>query len=267
MRGNEPAISGANGSPGATAVWGLAAAQLLAACLTFSILSAVASEAGWLDTLVAVGGSSRSGGNGALERLAARLADMPAAASTAALAAQATPEGAWRFANRAGEILTAATPEEMQRVASVLLPEVGTGARLAIYLDEDTVFRHPAALANLPKAGELYVVVGRDCYGVISRGEAGSRLFAEVRPNLLVELNERRAFEEAMWQLQRPLEAAEVRVLALEPGAPPVLPASPRTDAISRRALIDAIEPAANIIERMVAGAEAMLKHGAALMR
>jgi len=31
--------------------------------------------------------------------------------------------------------------------------------------------------------------------------------------------------------------------------------------------LIDAIEPAADIIERMVAGAEAMLKHGAALMR
>jgi hypothetical protein len=243
MRGKGSAISGAHGS-GATAVRGQMAARVLAACLTLCILGAVASEAGWLDTLVAVGESSHAGGNGALERLAARLRDMPAAASPAALAAQATPEGAWRFANRAGEILTAGTPDEMRRVASVLLPEVGADARLAIYLDEDTVFRHPAALANLPKAGELNVVVGRDCYAVISRGEAGGRLFAEVRPNLLVELNERRAFEEAMWQLQRPLEAAGVRVLALEPGAPPVLPASPRTDAISKRALIDAIEPA-----------------------
>ena len=243
MRGNDSAICGASDALGAT-VRGHAAGRVLAACLTFCILGAVASEAGWLESLVAVGEPSRPGGNGALERLAARLRDMPAAASPATLAAQATPEGAWRFANRAGEILTAGTPDEMRRVASVLLPEVGADARLAIYLDEDTVFRHPAALANLPKASELNVATGRDCYAIIGRGEAGGRLFAEVRPNLLVELNERRAFEEAVWQLQRPLEAAEVRVLALEPGAPPVLPASPRTDAISKRALIDAIEPA-----------------------
>ena len=243
MRGKGSAISGAHGSR-ARAVRGQAAARVLAACLTLSILGAVASEAGWLDTLIALGEPSHPDGNGALERLAARLRDTPAAASPAALAAQATPEGAWRFANRAGEIRTAGTPDEMRRVASVLLPEVGADARLAIYLDEDTVFRHPAALANLPKAGELNVVVGRDCYAVISRGEAGGRLFAEARPNLLVELNEPKAFEEAMWQLQRPLEAAEVRVLALEPGAPPLLPASPRTDAINKRALIDAIEPA-----------------------
>jgi hypothetical protein len=244
MRGNDSAISGANRAraSGATAARGHAA-RMLAACLTCCILGAAVTEAGWLGSLVAAGETSRPGGHDALERLAARLRDLPAA-SPAALAAQATPGGAWRFANRAGEVLTAGTPDEMQRVASVLLPEVGADARLAIYLDEDTVFRHPVALANLPKASELTVVVDRDCYGVIGRGEAGGRLFAEVRPNLLVELNERRAFEEAVWQLQRPLEAAEVRVLALEPGAPPILPNAPRADAISKRALIDAIEPA-----------------------
>jgi hypothetical protein len=215
----------------------------LAACLTFCTLGAGASEAGILSRLVAAGEPSQDRSAG-LERLAARLRDLPTAASPAALAAQAVPEGPWRFANRAGEILTVATPEEMQRVASVLLPEVGADARLAIYLDEDTVFRRPAALADLPKASRLNVVVGADCFALVGRGEAGGRLVAEVRPNLLVELNERRAFDEAVWQLQRPLEAAEVRVLALEPGAPPTLPASPRIDAISKRALIDAIDPA-----------------------
>jgi hypothetical protein len=238
------AIAGANGArSGAKLARGHAWARVLAAWLTFCTLGGATSEAGWLNRLVTVGEPSqdRSGG---LERLAARLRDLPAAASPAALAAQAAPEGPWRFANRAGEILTVATPDEMQRVASVLLPEFGADARLAIFLDEDTLFRRPAALADLPKASQLNVVVGGDSFALIGRGEAGGRLFAEVRPNLLVELNERRAFEEAVWQLQRPLEAAEVRVLALEPGAPPTLPASPRIDAISKRALIDAIDPA-----------------------
>ena len=32
------------------------------------------------------------------------------------------------------------------------------------------------------------------------------RMFAEIRPNLLVEIGERRLFDEAAWQLARPLD-------------------------------------------------------------
>src|SRR5262249_10947582 len=70
------------------------------------------------------------------------------------------------------------------------------------------------------------------------------RLFAAIKPNLLVDLRERKAFQEAVWQLARPLSKASVRVLALEPGGPTALAPSPRIDPESKRALIDVIDPA-----------------------
>src|SRR5262249_54120662 len=45
------------------------------------------------------------------------------------------------------------------------------------------------------------------------------------------------------WQLARPLNKANVRVLALEPGGPPTLASAPRIDMASGRALVDVIDP------------------------
>ena len=47
-----------------------------------------------------------------------------------------------------------------------------------------------------------------------------------------------------MWQLARPLNKANVRVLALEPGGPPRLASTPRIDPATKRAMVDAIDPA-----------------------
>ena len=63
-------------------------------------------------------------------------------------------------------------------------------------------------------------------------------------PASFVELAERKAFEEAVWQLARPLNKANVRVLALEPGGPPRLASAPRIDPATKRAMVDAIDPA-----------------------
>jgi len=186
---------------------------------------------------------ARAAGSGALEAAAAHLRALPDAQD--GLAAQATEEGHWRFVNRPGETYTAGTPEELKRVASVLLPERRVDAKLALYLTEDTLFRHPGALKDLPTATELYVVVGRESYQIRIRTEAGiERLFAAIKSNLLVELREYTAFQEAVWQLARPLSKASVRVLALEPGGPAALASSPRIDPASKRALIDVIDPA-----------------------
>src|SRR5258706_570869 len=73
---------------------------------------------------------------------------------------------------------------------------------------------------------------------------AAEGLFAEVRSSLVVELAERKSFEEAVWQLARPLNKANVRVLALEPGGPPRLASAPRVDPATKRALVDTIDPA-----------------------
>jgi hypothetical protein len=142
-------------------------------------------------------------------------------------------------------MLTVGTPDEMQRVVPVLYPEARAGARLALYVTQDTILRDRAALKALPAGVDLSVVVGEESYRLLRRSDgAGERWYAEVRPNLVVEVGDRRLFEEAVWQLGRRLDAARVRVLALEPGGPPTLPASPRIDPASKRALVDIIDPA-----------------------
>ena len=60
----------------------------------------------------------------------------------------------------------------------------------------------------------------------------------------LVGVTDAAPFEEAVWQLARPLRRADIRVLSLEPGGPQTLTAAPRLDPASRSALSDAIDPA-----------------------
>jgi hypothetical protein len=170
---------------------------------------------------------------------------LPVRADTVVMAAQGTQEGHWRFVNRTGEMFTVGTPEEMQRVVTVLYPEARPGVRVALYMTEDTVFRHGAAFKALPANAEIHMVTGGESYRLLRRADpAGPQLYAEVRPNLAVELRSLALMEEAFWHLARPLGKAGVRLLALEPGGPMTLPPAPRIDAGARRALVDAIDPA-----------------------
>jgi hypothetical protein len=179
----------------------------------------------------------------ALEHAARYMMSVPGKADGVALAAQGTQEGHWRFVNRAGEMFTVGTPDEMKRVVAVLYPEAKAGARIVLYMTEDTVFRHRAALKVLPASAELnMVVVGGESYRLQRRSE-GERLLAEVRPDVGVELREEGLFVESLWQLARPLGRARVRVLALEPGGPRTLAARPRIDPAGKHPLVDMIDP------------------------
>jgi hypothetical protein len=206
-------------------------------------------QANWLSKVV--GAAEQAGarapklGLGALDHAVAHIKSLPAKAEGAALAAQATQEGHWRFVNRAGETFTAGTPEELKRVAGVLLPDAAADVKLSLYLTEATIFQNRAALKDLPRGSTLYVVAQSEVYPLLRQGEgAAERLYAQVRPNLVVEMSERKAFDEAVWQLARPLNKANVRVLALEPGGPPRLASTPSIDLATKRALIDVIDPA-----------------------
>src|SRR5262245_29970148 len=81
-------------------------------------------EANWLSKVV--GAAEHAGtraaklGTGALDQAAAHVKALPPKGESVVLAAQATQEGHWRFVNRAGETLTAGTPDEMKRVAPLL---------------------------------------------------------------------------------------------------------------------------------------------------
>ena len=113
----------------------------------------------------------------------AHIASLQSRGDTVPAAAQATQEGHWRFINRAGETFTAGTPDEMRRAGNVLYPDKA-GTRLALYVTEDTVFQHRAALKALPVNAELFVVAGLESYRVLRRVDgAAERLFAEVAPS------------------------------------------------------------------------------------
>jgi len=223
------------------------------ACAALLLFVAVpAAQANWLARLARVGTevgevAPKAGRLGIveLERAAAHIKALPAG-SGAALAVHATPEGHWKFVNREGDVFTAATPAELQRAVPTLLPETPPGSRLGFYLSEETLFGERALLKELPPAGTLYVVAGKESYPLITRTTSnGDSLYAAVRPSLLVELRERSLFDEALAQLERPLSRSSIRTLALEPGSAGTLPSYPRLDPGSRVALVDAVDPAA----------------------
>ncbi len=217
------------------------------------VLIAPAAHANWLLRLggaagegASVAGKAARLGAGALDHAAAAIKARPPGAKGAALAAHVTPEGHWKFVNASGEVFTAGTAEELARAVPHLAPEAAQGkAPLALYLTEGTVFEGRAKLKELPRSAELYVVAGAESYPLAKRRTAaGSEtLFADVRPNIAVELSDIAHFDEALWQLQRPLNKSNIRVVALEPGGPEWLPSAPRFDAATQGALVDAIEP------------------------
>jgi hypothetical protein len=202
-------------------------------------------EAGWLAQLLGertASGVQRAEG-ASLEEIAAHLRRLGPDVQRTALAAAPTGDGHWRFINAQGEPFTAGTADEIARVGAILLPDAGGSATLALYVGEDAIF-HRQALGDLPKGSTLTLVLGEESCPIVRRSEGGAeRIFARLRTNLLVEMREQAAFGEAVWQLARPLAAAGVRVLALEPGGPPTLAASPRIDPVSRRALVDTVDP------------------------
>lgn len=223
-----------------------------ATCAALLLAAAVpAAQAEWLSRLARIGAevgevAPKAGRIGIvdLERAAVHIRSLPPS-SGAALAAHATPEGHWKFVNRNGDVFTAGTPEELQRVLPTLLPDTAPGSKLGIHLSEDTLFGERALLKDLPPAATLYLVAGNESYPLITRTlSSGEAMYAAVRPNLIVELRDRGLFNEALLQLERPLSRYSIRTLALEPGGPATLSSYPRIDPDTKAALVDAVDPA-----------------------
>ncbi len=186
----------------------------------------------------------------ALDVLKAQSALIKGLDKGSALAADVSPEGHWTFVNPAGERFTSASPDELKRVVPTLAPEAAKpGVRLVLAVTEDAIFRQRQHFLSLPLASDrrtdVLIVVGSDAYPVLRRGERGKeQLAAEIRPNILIELSERRLFDEAVWQLAHPLKRSQIRVLAVETGGPEKVSASPRLDPQTQRALTDQVSPA-----------------------
>lgn len=224
----------------------MCAALMLAACPIGS------AHANWLTKLAreageAGGGAAKHAG-GALDNLggmARHLKSLPDDPKITVLAAHATPEGHWKFTNRDGEVFTAANADEMSRVVKTLAPSHAGDGRLKLYLSEETVFERPDLVKDLPGSPELNLLAGGRSYRLLADPEARGlpRFVARIKPNLRLRLHDRRLFDEALWQLKRPLSKSGIRVVSLEPGATHTLSAAPRMETGSKAAMIDAIDP------------------------
>lgn len=228
--------------------------RLLVALMAVGALVAVMSattgaEAGLFTKLLREaaeqGGKAGKHGIGALDDVSRVVKALPDKPNTTAIAAHATPEGHWTFVNRSGESYTAANADELARLADNLVPDKVRGnTQLELYLSEDTVFNRRALLKDLPPDAELHMTLGRESFVIGHPPKTGTeKLRAVIRPNVAVNLTSAKAFEEALWQLNRRLNAADVRVLSLEPGATGRLSATPRFDKVKKTAMVDLVDP------------------------
>lgn len=223
-------------------------AVLLSGCVV--AVQPSAASANWLSKIVREAGEAGGKGAsklglGALDGAALHLRSLPPGGSVVSFAAHATPEGHWRFANRAGDVYTAGTADELGRVVTALAPDAADGGqRLSLYLSQESIFADRAMLKQLPEGARLNVVIGKESHPIRWRTDAGvERLLAEVRPGVSVVVSEKAAVKEALFQLERLLDKSRMRTVALVPGGPDTLRATPRFDAATKSALVDEVDP------------------------
>ncbi len=231
--------------------------MLLLSCALLAGGAVQSAQAGWLSKIGRLADDAGGAGGGAVRHglgsgddlggaLARHLKTLPSgpANGASALAAHATPEGHWRFANSQGEVFTAANAAEIERALAVLLPERPPGAvKLDLYLSEDTVFHAPHLVKGLPPDASLYLLTGTRAYKLTRLAGDLPRFVAEIRPHLTLRIADRAMFEEAVWQLARPLNKSNMRVVSLEPDGAAVIRSVPRIDPATKSAMIDRVDP------------------------
>ncbi len=187
-----------------------------------------------------LGGDQRAGTSIEAAPPVAALRARPETAGPA-LAVHVTPEGHWQLANKQGETFTAGTVPERGRAITTLLPG-GTGgfAGVALVLSQGSLFAGRDALAELPAARELLVMIDGVAVPLLRGADGGQAV--EVRPGVRLMVGERDMFTEALAQVRRPLDAKRVRILAATAGGPKTLTATARFDAAEGGAALDSVD-------------------------
>ncbi len=155
------------------------------------------------------------------------LARLPDSSRTRSLVAETTPEGHIRLSNAAGETVTAANTREITSALKWLLPEVSDLARRNVdfYLPSSSLIRHRAALDILPKDARVRIAHKSESYAVLGKPPFGSGpLHVRLRENLVLKVDGKDVFDEAVWQMRRPVNQSSLRILTLDPKAPEALP-------------------------------------------
>lgn len=207
--------------------------------LTVIVCLPIPASANWLTSLGEIASTAgRTGGKLAgevsigLESAAKIISKLPAELQKGAIAAEALPDGAWRLRNAAGETITATTPEGIRGALTGLEPGLKETGSFSFYVNEDAAFQNVTALEALPSDAQIHVAIDDASYPLLRQGKGdAAKLFAELDGNLIISIADRTLFDEAIWQLKRPLGKAGIRVLSLDGGGARALPAAGRRSA------------------------------------
>ena len=223
---------------------GIALALAFAGCL-----GVAAAEAHWLSELGEIAATAgRTGGKLAgevsvgLESAVKIIGKLPAELQKGAIAAEALEDGAWRFRNAAGDTITATSPEGIRSALTGLATDSKSAT---FYVGETTAFNGRDALAALPSDAKVHLAVDDASFALLRQKVGGeTHLYAELNDGVIVALKDRGLFDEALWQLQRPLGKSGIRVMSLDAGGPKVLGSAGKRSP-EGLPLAEAIDPAA----------------------
>lgn len=185
-------------------------------------------------------------------RAIAQITADAAAGAAGHLAVHLTSSGHWQLANAKSEMVTAASAEEVRRAIATLRLEMAAGPSTAasevppvLILTAEAAGRGAASIDQIPPQATLRVLADRAAFRLSREPVSGKpdRLLAEVRPHLLFEVTEPQGLREILWQLDRKLEPASVRLLSLEPGGSRTLSAIPKRDVAGRNLIPDIVDP------------------------
>ncbi|MEL6873040.1 MAG: hypothetical protein AAFO62_09660, partial [Pseudomonadota bacterium] len=146
------------------------------------------------------------------------IADLPESRDIDMIAAAPAEGGHWRLVNRQGEKITVSTPEEMTRAIRVLAPAaLATEGSLGIVLTSNAVFTAGRFLDKLPATAKLRVIVDKNSVPLVpgKTASGATALFAEVRPNVRLQMTSPAAFREATHFIGRKLNRDRIRILAV----------------------------------------------------
>jgi hypothetical protein len=161
----------------------------------------------------------------------------------AVVAAHCDEAGHWSFVSRTGERFTAANPAEVQNAWRNLVPQIGEKSeRLTILLTPDTVMQRGERLKDLPQRAALRMPSGDSAYELES-ATSTKPAHLRLRPRMYLDVPTQTQFSEVMWHLRRPINKARIRMLSMQSGGPGKLTAEPRQDPVSKKPLVDMVDP------------------------
>jgi len=221
-------------------IWRVGAIKILlcAACFLVAIqFPQSRSYGGWFTRLVDKASDAGGGGAGRKTGRSARAVDLgeagafvtklPQGSRGHAVAASVSDDGHWHLMNGAGERVTVSGSDELEDAMKWLVSDGFNKDRrlITFYIRDDGIVRNPEYIKILPSVAQRVIVSRGKKYPVFFKRIKGEDVFfANLREGVDVRLGGVDNFREVVWQMEKPLNRGDVRLLSLHQNGAKELP-------------------------------------------